>query len=96
MEKLTIPTRIEVGQIWEVIDNEFWSSENENHRLKEDGKNRNMKVNYLKGEFIEIRYLLRGILEIKKIFMTTQKQLKFINIAGFTELSTSKQDFQIS
>lgn len=49
---------IKVGQIWQVIDDEFWSSErsDSSHKLREEYEKRTIMINLKRGELIEIRY----------------------------------------
>jgi len=47
--------KIEVGQIWQVIDGDFWSSEKSRYYSQEFDK-RQVRVNFKRGELIEIRY----------------------------------------
>jgi hypothetical protein len=48
--------KIEVGQIWQVIDEEFWSSElDRKYRVAELG-NRQVRIKFNQYEYIEIRY----------------------------------------
>lgn len=47
--------KIEVGQIWEVITDYFWSSGDYNKKF-ENGRETATKTRLKKGEFIEIRF----------------------------------------
>lgn len=47
---------IEVGQIWEVVSDDFWSSDKENVLIAGEKIRRRITANFKRGEFIEIRY----------------------------------------
>jgi hypothetical protein len=48
--------KIEVGQIWQVIDNDFWSSDKSKFTASKEFGNREIRIKLLQGEFIEIRF----------------------------------------
>lgn len=44
--------KIEVGQIWQVVTNNFWSSKVDNNKIN----GRKISYNFKRDEYIEIRY----------------------------------------
>lgn len=47
---------IKVGQIWQVIDNDFWSSDKDKYFVSKEFGNRETRIKLHHGEFIEIRF----------------------------------------